>query len=159
MVYNKPQEMTLMGSKTPQTVIYKSESHKLCQAFPIKEGVTIVQGMPVQLETDGSISPYAGTGVYLGIAITDSLTPAYPPVYPVDSNTQPEVTVMVEAYAIVYGLSSAALDAGPVAPQEYDPESGNQYITYATDSAEAHPKFISINKVAEANALIQVLIR
>lgn len=159
MVYNKPQQMTLMGNKTPQTVIYKSESHKLHQAFPIKEGVTIIQGMPVQLETDGSISPYADSGVYLGIAVTDSITPAYPPVYPVDADIRPEVTVMVEGYAIVYGLSRNNVDAGPVAPEVYDPESKDLYIHYATDSAEAHPKFISLNRVTAGDSLIQVLIR
>lgn len=157
MNYNKPQQMTAMGSKTPQTVIYKSESHKLHQAFPIKEGVTIIQGMPVQLETDGSISPYAGTGVYLGIAVTDSITPAYPPTYPVDSSTQPEVTVMVEGFAIVYGLSRNNVDAGPVKPE--DITEGDMYVHYATDSAEAHPKFIALNKVTAGDSLIQVLVR
>lgn len=36
-----------VGSRTPQAVIYKSESHKLHQAFPVKKGDTIVQGQPV----------------------------------------------------------------------------------------------------------------
>ena len=30
-----------VGSRTPQAVIYKSESHKLHQAFPVKKGDTI----------------------------------------------------------------------------------------------------------------------
>lgn len=44
-----------VGSRTPQAVIYKSESHKLHQAFPVKSGDTIVQGQPVKLNNDGTI--------------------------------------------------------------------------------------------------------
>ena len=32
-IVNKDQPMTLFGEKTPRAVIYKSESHKLHQAF------------------------------------------------------------------------------------------------------------------------------
>ena len=49
-----------VGGRTPQAVIYKSESHKLHQAFPVKSGDTIVQGQPVKLNDDGTISPYTG---------------------------------------------------------------------------------------------------
>ena len=34
---NQDQPMTLFGEKTPRAVIYKSESHKLHQAFCVKE--------------------------------------------------------------------------------------------------------------------------
>lgn len=37
MPYVNPEAMTAVGSKTKQTVIYKSESHKLHQAFPVKK--------------------------------------------------------------------------------------------------------------------------
>ena len=49
-----------VGSRTPQAVIYKSESHKLHQAFPVKKDDIIVQGQPVKLNNDGTISPYTG---------------------------------------------------------------------------------------------------
>lgn len=157
-IYNNPQQMTVMGSKTPKTVIYKSESHKLHQAFPVemngnKVKAEIIQGMPVMLNADGSIAPYAGTGNFLGIAMTDSITPAYP------GAPAPEVTVAVEGYCIVYGLSRNNVDAGPVKPEAYDAESGDLYIHYATDSAEAHPKFLALNRVTEGDSLIQVLVR
>ena len=69
-----------VGGRTPQAVIYKSESHKLHQAFPVKDGDTIVQGQPVKLNTDGTISPYTGDEgeVYLGIAVNYSKYHAYP---------------------------------------------------------------------------------
>lgn len=37
-IVNKDQPMTLFGEKTPRAVIYKSESHKLHQAFCVKDG-------------------------------------------------------------------------------------------------------------------------
>ena len=40
-IVNMDQPMTLFGSKTPKTVIYKSESHKLHQAFTVKQGEII----------------------------------------------------------------------------------------------------------------------
>lgn len=36
-IVNKDQAMTLFGEKTPRAVIYKSESHKLHQAFNVKK--------------------------------------------------------------------------------------------------------------------------
>ena len=147
---NKNQRMTLLGEKTPQATVYKHESHKLHQAFNVKSGDNILQGMPVKLNTDGTVSPYTGTGLYIGIAITDNITPAYP---------QPsvEVTVMVEGFAIVYGKASAQVSATgalvPGAAQANDP-----YVPYAPDNAATDPKFIALS-TAEANELIQVLIK
>lgn len=149
-MYTKTQRMTLLGEKTPQAIIYKHESHKLHQAFNVKDGDTIIQGMPVKLNEDGTISPYEGTGLFIGIAITDSITPAYP---------QPsvEVTVMVEGFVIVYGKAAAAITATsalkPGAAVEDD-----IYIPYSPDSAATDPKFIALN-VADADELVQVLVK
>ena len=93
-----------VGSRTPQAVIYKSESHKLHQAFPVKSGDTIVQGQPVKLNNDGTISPYTGAEgeIYIGIAIGYSKYPAYPP-----SAAGVEVTVMVHGYTVIHGIAKA----------------------------------------------------
>ena len=147
MKYNNPQDMAMVGVKTPQAVIYKSESHKLHQAFVVKNEETIIQGQPVMLNADGTISPYVGgEGVYLGIAMTDSVYPAYP------GN---EVTVMVEGFAVVYGLSRNNVDAGYVAPEALS--EGDMYVHYATSGEESH--FIALNKTTEGDDLIQVLVR
>lgn len=152
MKFNNPQTMAKVGTPTPKAVIHKSESYKLHQAFPVKSGQTIIQGQPVALNTDGTIQPYYGTGVFLGIAVTNSEYPAYPA-----TGLGVEVTVMVQAYAIVYGLAQAALDAGPVVPVSLSEDS--IYVTYKRDEAEGHPTFISINPATEANELIQILVR
>ena len=148
MKYNNPQQMVLTGVKTPQAVIYKSESHKLCQAFPVKEGQTIIQGQPVALNDDGTIQGYAGTGVYLGIAITDSEFPAYP------GN---EVTVMMQGFAVVYGVATAKVTTGYVTPSA--PDEDSFYTKYTNTSSGAASDFIAISAADAANDLIQVLVK
>lgn len=148
MQYNNPQPMTQMGSYTPLGVMHKSESHKLHQAFNVKEGDVILQSMPVMLNADGTISPYTGTGIYLGIAITDNVNPAYK-VAPV------EVTIMVEGFAIVYGTATDAQNAGYVTPQAASEES--QYIPY--EASENPTNFIALNTAEDEGDLIQVLVK
>lgn len=152
MKYTKDQAMTLVGLPTPKAVIHKSESHKLHQAFPVAKGVNIIQGMPVMLKTDGTIAPYMGEGIYLGIAVTNSDHPCYK-----DAPAGVDVTVMVEGFAIVYGVSSAELSAGAVKPTELKDDS--MYVTYATDAQATDPKFISLQSASAADELVQILVR
>lgn len=145
---NNPQDMALVGTKTPQAVIYKSESHKLHQAFVVKEGQTIIQGQPVQINEDGTIQPWKKDGHYIGIAMTDSEFPAYP------GN---EVTVAVRAFAVTYGLSNGEIKAGPVTPDETNPvDDTKMYIKYNQGIDDT---FIALNTASAAGELIQVLIR
>lgn len=108
----KETPLTLNGQKTPKVVIYKSESHKLHQAFPVKSSTKIYKGQPVALAADGTIEAYSGTGVYVGIAVTDSINPAYKE----QRNFPVEVTVMVSGFAIVNWVASAEISAGYVIP-------------------------------------------
>lgn len=153
-IVNKDQLMTLFGEKTPRAVIYKSESHKLHQAFCVKDGETILQGMPVALGEDGLIKPYTytePTQVYIGVAVTDNVNPAYQ----VQNKFPVEVTVAVEGYMICNWVSNAALKAGYVVP------SGNLLnvrFVKANQSTDATP-FIAITPADEANEVIQVLIK
>lgn len=156
MPYVNPEAMTAVGSKTKQTVIYKSESHKLHQAFPVKKDEVILQGQPVRLNIDGTIQAYFGTGIYLGIAVTDTQYPAYPV-----GEKIPEVTVMVEAFAIVYGVAGEKMTCGAVLPNKLDKDS--IYVTYMLDDEEAsttkaNPKFVNLN-TADINDLIAVMVR
>ena len=114
-IVNDPQQLTLFGERTPRAVIYKSESHKLHQAFNVKAGEKIVQGMPVALNEEGLIYPCTDTAtqVYLGVAVTDNVNPAYQP----QRNFPVEVTVAMEGYMICNWVSNAAdLKAGYVVP-------------------------------------------
>ena len=148
VTFNNPQDMTLVGQKTPQAVIYKSESHKLHQAFVVKTGENVIQGQPVQINEDGTIQAWKTGGHYIGIAITDSYHPAYP------GN---EVTVAVRGFAIVYGLSNGTITAGPVTPDPtYPVDDTNMYVKY---NQGVDDTFIALNTASAAGELIQVLVR
>ena len=143
--------LTLLGSKTPRAVIYKSESHKLHQAFCVKSATKIVKGQPVKLEADGTISPYTGTGVYLGIAVSDNVNPAYQ----AQRNFPVEVTVMVEGFAIVNWVAAEeSTPAGYLTPGS--DLLNNRYVKATKSVAET--KFIGLNE-ADSNEIIQVLVK
>lgn len=149
---NNSQDMALVGQKTPQAVIYKSESHKLHQAFVVKTGENIIQGQPVQINEDGTIQAWKkekdGGRPYIGIAVTDSYYPAYP------GN---EVTVAVRGFMVVYGLSNGEIKAGPVTPDPTAPvDDTNTYIKYNQGTDD---EFIALNTASSAGELIQVLVR
>lgn len=149
--FNEPQPMTLMGERTPRAYIYKGESHKLNQAFPVKAGEKIYQGMPVQLEKDGTIAPYLGDGVYIGIAHTDNIAPAYQ----AQRNFPVEVTVMVEGYAIVHGAPKEDLTTcGYVMPTK--DVVGPGFVIY--EASDDETKFINITP-ANTGEVMQILIR
>lgn len=152
-IVNKDQPMTLFGEKTPRAVIYKSESHKLHQAFCVKDGETILQGMPVALGEGGLIEPYTeSTQVYIGVAVTDNVNPAYQ----AQNKFPVEVTVAVEGYMICNWVSNAAdLKAGYVVPSG---DLLNGRFVKANQSTGATP-FIAITPADEANEVIQVLIK
>ena len=144
-----------VGGRTPQAVIYKSESHKLHQAFPVKNGNTIVQGQPVKLNDDGTISPYTGSKdeVYLGIAVNYSKYPAYPA-----TAAEVEVTVMMEGFAVIHGIAETKITTTGYVQSTGTLDDSGTYPKFspATDGAET--KFIAIN-MADADDLVQILVK
>lgn len=143
-----------VGGRTPQAVIYKSESHKLHQAFPVKDGVTIVQGQPVKLNNEGTISPYTGNEgeVYLGIAVNYSKYPAYPA-----TAVGVEVTVMMEGFAVIHGIAKVGIKPGYVQTDGTLDDSGT-YPHFSPSENGAETKFIAIN-TAEVDDLVQILVK
>lgn len=153
-IVNDPQQLTLFGKRTPRAVIYKSESHKLHQAFNVKAGEKIVQGMPVALNEEGLIYPCTdvATQVYLGVAVTDNVNPAYQP----QRNFPVEVTVAMEGYMICNWVSNNKnIKAGYVTP---DGKLLNDRFVKANQAATSS-QFIALNPAEEANEVIQVLIK
>lgn len=149
-----------VGGRTPQAVIYKSESHKLHQAFPVKDGDTIVQGQPVKLNPDGTISPYTGdeSEVYLGIAVNYSKYPAYPA-----TAAGVEVTVMMEGFAVIHGHGTAKEGMEGITTTGYVQTDGTldasgTYPNFSPSAGGAETKFIAIN-VAEVDDLVQILVK
>lgn len=144
-----------VGGRTPQAVIYKSESHKLHQAFPVKDGDTIVQGQPVKLNTDGTISPYTGAEgeVYIGIAVNYSKYPAYPA-----TAAGVEVTVMMEGFAVIHGIAKAEITTTGYVQTDGTLDASGTYPNFSPSVSGAETKFIAIN-VAEVDDLVQILVK
>lgn len=154
-------DFTKFGGTTPRVVIYKSESHKLHQAFPVKASVNIYAGNPVAITADGTIEllTNANEANYLGIAVTDNNNPAYKE----SANAGPvEVTVAVQGFMIINAISEAALNAGPVEIGT-GMDATNHFTKFKTftqaDAASAtRPvNFISLTKASAKDELIQVL--
>lgn len=155
-------DFTKFGGTTPRVVIYKSESHKLHQAFPVKASVKIYAGNPVAITTDGTIELLTkdNEANYLGIAVTDNNNPAYKE----SANAGPvEVTVAVQGFMIINAISEAALNAGPVEIGT-GMDATNHFTKFKTftqagaDDAATRPvNFISLTKASAKDELIQVL--
>lgn len=147
-----------VGGRTLQAVIYKSESHKLHQAFPVKNGDTVVQGQPVKLNTDGTISPYIGAEgeVYLGIAVNYSKYPAYP-AYPATA-AGVEVTVMMEGFAVIHGIAKAKITKTGYVQTDGTLDASGTYPNFSLPTSGAETKFIAIN-MADVDDLVQILVK
>lgn len=154
-------DFTKFGGTTPRVVIYKSESHKLHQAFPVKASVKIYAGNPVAITIDGTIEllTKANEANYLGIAVTDNNNPAYKE----SANAGPvEVTVAVQGFMIINAISEAALNAGPVEIGT-GMDATNHFTKFKTftqggaDAAIRPVNFISLTKASAKDELIQVL--
>lgn len=156
-------DFTKFGGTTPRVVIYKSESHKLHQAFPVKDSVKvkIYAGNPVAITPDGTIEllTKANEANYLGIAVTDNNNPAYKE----SANAGPvEVTVAVQGFMIINAISEVALNAGPVEIGT-GMDDTNHFTKFKTftqagaDAATSPVNFISLTKASAKDELIQVL--
>jgi hypothetical protein len=152
-------DFTKFGGTTPRVVIYKSESHKLHQAFPVKASVKIYAGNPVAITADGTIELLTkdNEANYLGIAVTDNNNPAYKE----SANAGPvEVTVAVQGFMIINATSETALNAGPVEIGT-GMDATNHFTKFKTftqaDAATRPVNFISLTKASVKDELIQVL--
>ena len=155
-------DFTKFGGTTPRVVIYKSESHKLHQAFPVKASVKkIYAGNPVAITADGTIEllTESNKANYLGIAVTDNNNPAYKE----SANAGPvEVTVAVQGFMIINAISETALGAGPVeiGTGMDDTNHFTKFKTFTQAGADAATRpvnFISLTEASAKDELIQVL--
>lgn len=160
-------DFTKFGGTTPRVVIYKSESHKLHQAFPVipvkasVKSVKIYAGNPVAITAEGTIELLTkdNEANYLGIAVTDNINPAYKESANAGSV---EVTVAVQGFMIINAISEAALDAGPVEIGTGMDDTNHftkfKAFTQAGAGAATRPvNFISLTKASARDELIQVL--
>jgi hypothetical protein len=152
-------DFTKFGGTTPRVVIYKSESHKLHQAFPVKASVNIYAGNPVAITADGTIEllTNGNEANYLGIAVTDNINPAYKESANAGSV---EVTVAVQGFMIINAISGTALGAGPVeiGTGMDDTNHFTRFNAFTEAEAATRPvNFISLTQASKEDELIQVL--
>lgn len=153
-------DFTKFGGTTPRVVIYKSESHKLHQAFRVKAPVKIYAGNPVAITVDGTIELLTkdNEANYLGIAVTDNINSAYKESANAGSV---EVTVAVQGFMIINAISETALNAGPVEIGTVMDDTPHHFTKFKTptqaDAATSPVNFISLTKVSAKDELIQVL--
>lgn len=154
-------DFTKFGGTTPRVVIYKSESHKLHQAFPVKASANIYAGNPVAITAEGTIEllTKSNEANYLGIAVTDNNNPAYKESANAGSV---EVTVAVQGFMIINAAAEDALDAGPVeigtGMDDTNPNHFTKFKTFDPAGDVTHPvNFISLTKASAKDELIQVL--
>jgi hypothetical protein len=144
------------GQQSPLACIYKHESHKLSQAFNAKivagKPVEIVSGDLVALNADGTVAKYTGaTGqIYIGIALTSSVTPAYPNV----DHSACEVTVAVVGYIVLYAKANngSALNATYIIP---DGTYSDGYTNFKVNATATN--WINLTAGAADGDMIQVL--
>lgn len=152
--------LNLFGDITPKAAIFKNESGKLCHSFPVASGKTILQGQLVVLNADGTIRPFeadADLQKVIGVAITNSVTPAY-----AESRQYGgvEVTVALKGYAITWGYAAAALEAGPVKPNAVAENGYAKYVqsVLTGETIDKAVTAIALNPATADLQLIQILI-
>lgn len=156
-------DFTKFGGTTPRVVIYKSESHKLHQAFPVNASTNtnIYVGNPVAIAHDGTIEllTKGNEANYLGIAVTDNNNPAYKESANAGSV---EVTVAVQGFMIINAISAEdTLAAGPVEIAGIDDTNHfTKFKTFTQGGADGatHPvNFISLTEASAKDEPIRVL--
>lgn len=141
--------MNTLGNKTKTTWLH-TENHKT--VFEATTSAAVKKGQPLKLDATGTVSPWAKTDLLykcVGYAHED-----------VESGGL--VSVWARGYAIKYGLTTGALNAGPVAYQGYDASTdiggATGYSTYANSATAAENNAWALDDADGADALVRVLV-
>lgn len=140
--------LTTLGNAT-KTIFLSTEPDKItCE---LTTGVQVYKGNPIKLDpTTGDALLWAkadGIGKLFGYAYGDA---------PIGTL----VTVFTRAFAVVYGISTAAINAGPVSAQGYDNSTAIEgctgYDTYANSSTTTEINGWTTTPAAAADDLIMI---
>jgi hypothetical protein len=140
--------LTSLG-KTSKTVFLATEEEKI--THELVASAAIKAGQPIKLTATGTAAVWVNTdGVkaLVGYAVTDAASGEY-------------VTIWTRGFAIIYALSNAAQNAGPVEYTSYDTttEIGDNtgYSKYAASSDATKINGWALDDAADAGELIRVL--
>ncbi len=143
---------TAIGGKT-KTTFLQTPNDKISIEFEVAAAQTLKRGQPVKLTTDGKITPWAQADLehtLLGYCYSDGAAGEL-------------VTVITRGTAVIFGISAAAQNAGPVSFASYDTATDingvKGYSVYAAEVTAAEVSGLALDNAAGANALIRVLLR
>lgn len=150
-------DLQKFGGLTPQAVIQRSESHKLGVALEVASGKTVKAGQPVIILDNGTVRAFEtgdSSRRIIGYAVDNSNIPAY---VPSKQHGPVDITVSCKGYAVLYGVASGAVTAGPVAlVQGMDASSRYQKYADEADNATTQPTAISLDSASDGE-LIRIL--
>lgn len=141
--------LTTLGAKS-KTVFLFTEAHKL--TLELEAEVAIKKGQPIKLHADGTADiwvPTDGRYKLIGYAYGDAAIGEL-------------TTIWSRGYAIIYAISDADQDAGPVKYKSYDDSTDiggtTGYSKYEAAATDSVCNGWSLNNTAAANELIQVVL-
>lgn len=140
--------LTSLGSNS-KTTFLATEEDKITIEFTT--AAVVKKGQPVKLTPAGLVTPWA---------TTDGVASLIGYVY-ADAASGDLVTVWSKGFIILYGLSNAIQNAGPVAYTSYDSTTDIGSIGYSKYAAATDPLTIngwSLDAATAAGQLIRVLL-
>jgi hypothetical protein len=141
---------TTLGQKS-KTVFLATEADKI--TFEATNGATALKkGMPVKLDTNGTLLPWVssdGRKALVGYAYGDCAAGEL-------------MTVWSRGYAIIYGISDDAQNAGPVTYNGYDDSTDvggtTGYSNYKNESDYSKINGWALDNADDSGELIRVLL-
>lgn len=139
---------TTLGGKT-KTTFLTTEAHKTTVEF--EAGVAVKKGQPVMLMANGKVQPWDGASRHtlIGYAYGDAA---------IGINT----TVWTRGYAMIFGISLAAMVAGPATYDSFNAatEIGGVtgYNVYKVAVGDATANAWVLDQTTAANQLVRVLL-
>lgn len=134
-----------LGTASKTIFINEVEGDKLTYEF--LANAQIYAGQPVKMNANESVDPMAAgdsNDIHIGVAMFDAAVGTL-------------VTVAMRGYTVIYAMSSAALNAGPVEVAAYD--GTNFWNKFATSTAVGKTLGHSLDTAGAANVQIRVVLK
>lgn len=141
-------QFTAIGQQTKTIFLNEAESHKLHLAFTVAAGQTVKKGQPVKLNNAGEILTPALDGSENHLIIGYSI---------MNTAAGEECTIAMRAYAVVFAVSAASQNAGPVSFNGFGTDT--DYTKYGAESTPAEVGGWALDSATAAQQLIRVALR
>lgn len=139
---------TTLGGKT-KTTFLTTEAHKTTVEF--EAGVAVKKGQPVMLMANGKVQPWDGVSTHTIIGYSYS-----------DAAVGVNTTVWSRGYAMIFGISLAAMPAGPATYDSYNAATDIGGLTgfnvYKAATAAATANAWVLDQTTGANQMVRILL-